>query len=200
MSKNLLIIFVKNIKLGKVKTRLAKTVGDAAAFNVYRALVKVTEDATTNLNINKQVYFSDVVVDEIWPNDYKTVQVGIDLGERMKNAFKDGFNNGYDKIALIGSDLPNISTNIIHDGFKALDESEVVFGPAEDGGYYLVGLTKFHTCIFENKAWSTSNLLETTLSELKKKKNTVSLIETLNDIDTFEDLQMFPEFLKLISK
>ena len=74
-----------------------------------------------------------------------------------------------------------------------------MFGPAEDGGYYLVGMSKLHDCIFENKAWSTSNLLEETLTELEQKKIDVSLIETLNDIDTFEDLQAYPKFLKLIT-
>lgn len=200
MSKELLIIFVKNIKLGKVKTRLAKTVGDEAAFTVYKALVEVTEDATSKIHVDKRIYFSDAVVDEKWPTDFKAVQKGIDLGERMSNAFQDGFNDGYENIILIGSDLPNISSEIIKRGFTKLKQHKIVFGPAEDGGYYLVGMSKLHQCIFENKAWSTSNLLEETLIELKQEKINASLIETLNDIDTFEDLQGYPEFLKLISK
>ena len=200
MSKKLLVIFVKNIKLGKVKTRLAKTVGDDNAFTIYKALVEVTENATENIDVDKRIYFSDAIVDEKWLNNVKSVQKGNDLGERMSNAFQDGFKDGYENIVLIGSDLPNISADIIHDGFKALNDNEVAFGPAEDGGYYLIGMSKFQNCIFEDKAWSTSNLLEETLSELKQKKIKVSLIETLNDIDTFEDLETYPEFLKLISK
>lgn len=200
MSKKLLIIFVKNIKLGKVKTRLAKTVGDENAFTIYKALVEVTEIATSSINVDKRIYFSDAIIHEKWPNDYKAVQKGEDLGQRMSNAFKDGFNDGYTEIVLIGSDLPNITKKVINNGFGSLKSKEVVFGPAEDGGYYLVGMSKLHHFIFENKAWSTSNLLEETLSELKQKKIEVSLIETLNDIDTFEDLQAYPKFLKLISQ
>jgi len=200
MSKKLLIIFVKNIKLGKVKTRLAKTVGDDNAFKVYKALVEVTEKATSHLKVDKRIYFSDAIIDEKWPNDYKAIQKGTDLGERMSHAFQDGFNDGYSEIVLIGSDLPNITKTVIHNGFRSLKQNNVVFGPAEDGGYYLVGMSKFHNCIFENKAWSTSNLLEATLADLKQEKIEVSLIETLNDIDIFEDLQAYPEFLKLISK
>jgi hypothetical protein len=200
MSKKLLIIFVKNIKLGKVKTRLAKTVGDENAFTIYKALVEVTEKATSTINVDKRIYFSDAIIDEKWPNDYKTIQKGANLGERMSNAFHDGFDDGYTKIVLIGSDLPNITKNVIHEGFRSLIQNDIVFGPAEDGGYYLVGMSKFHKCIFKNKAWSTPNLLEETLAELKQKKIEVSLIETLNDIDTFEDLQGYPKFLKLISK
>jgi len=200
MSKKLLIIFVKNIKLGKVKTRLAKTVGKENAFKVYKALVEITEVATSNINIDKRIYFSDTVIDEKWSKDHKTVQKGEDLGQRMSNAFKDGFDDGYTEIVLIGSDLPNITKNVINNGFNSLKLKEVVFGPAEDGGYYLVGMSKFHNCIFENKAWSTASLLEETLAELNQKKIDVSLIETLNDIDTFEDLQAYPKFLKLISQ
>ena len=95
--------------------------------------------------------------------------------------------------------MPNISSTIITKGLKALDKTEVVFGPAEDGGYYLIGMNKPNTFIFENKPWSDSKLLETTLNELKNKNIDVSLLEPLNDIDTFEDLKQYPEFLKLIS-
>ena len=199
MSKKLIIIFVKNIKLGKVKTRLAKTVGNGAASKVYEALVDITELATSNIQIEKRIYFSDAVVASKWPNAFKTTQSGIDLGERMKHAFHEGFNDGYKSIVLLGSDLPNISSTIITKGLNALDKTEIVFGPAEDGGYYLVGMNKPHAFIFENKPWSDSKLLETTLNELKNKNIDVSLLETLNDIDTFEDLKQYPEFLKLIS-
>lgn len=198
MSKKLIIIFVKNIKLGKVKTRLAKTIGNEAAFKVYKALVDATEQATSNIQIDKRIYFSDVVITSKWPKDFKTVQIGKDLGERMKNAFQEGFDAGYENIVLLGSDLPNISSTIITEGLNALDKTEVVFGPAEDGGYYLIGMNKPNNFIFEDKPWSESELLNITLSELKHKNIEVSLLETLNDIDTFEDLKQYPDFLKLI--
>ena len=189
MSKNLLIVFVKNIKLGKVKTRLAKTIGNQGAFEVYSELVKITEKATQNIKADKRIYFSDAVINSKWTNDYKTVQIGNDLGERMKNAFIDGFNDGYKKIVLIGSDLPDISSTHIKNGFDALDDAEVTFGTAEDGGYYLLGLSDLKTCIFDNKPWSKSHLLHDTLLELKQNSVSFKLLETLNDIDTFEDLE-----------
>lgn len=189
MSKELVIIFVKNIKLGKVKTRLAKTIGNQGAFEVYSELVKVTEKATTNLLADKHIYFSDAIVDSKWKGTYKTVQDGIDLGARMKNAFKKGFVDGYERIVLIGSDLPDISANHIHRGLKALEKNEAVFGPAEDGGYYLIGLSKMHEAVFNNKPWSKTNLLEETLNELEENNVAFTTLETLNDIDTFEDLE-----------
>ena len=188
MSKELVIVFVKNIKLGKVKTRLAKTIGNQGAFEVYSDLVKVTEMATKDLSVDKRIYFSDAAVDTIWKNDYKTVQQGIDLGERMKNAFKKGFEDGYERIVLIGSDLPDITANHINKGLEALKQNEVTFGPAEDGGYYLIGLSKMHNFVFDNKPWSETHLLEETLSELKENDVTFTKLVTLNDIDTYEDL------------
>lgn len=188
MSKALVIVFVKNIKLGKVKTRLAKTIGNQGAFEIYSELVKVTEKATEDLLVDKRIYYSDAVVDTKWKNDHKTVQHGIDLGERMKNAFKKGFEDGYERIVLIGSDLPDITANHINKGLEVLKQNEVAFGPAEDGGYYLIGLSKMYNFVFDNKPWSKTNLLGETLSELKENGVTFTTLDTLNDIDTYEDL------------
>lgn len=189
MTKDLLIVFVKNITLGKVKTRLAKTIGNQGAFEVYSELVKITELATHNIAVDKRIYFSDAVVETKWKNQIKAVQQGEDIGERMKNAFAKGFSDGYKRIILIGSDLPEISSTHIENGFNALQKVEVTFGPAEDGGYYLVGLSELKAYIFENKPWSKSHLLQETLTELKQKNINFKLLETLNDIDTFEDLE-----------
>ena len=102
--------------------------------------------------------------------------------------FKDSFEAGYQKVILIGSDLPNISKEIIDSGFESLTNNKIVFGPAEDGGYYLIGMSKMNRSIFEDKPWSQSELLTITLDQLKEQQQPVGLIETLNDIDTFEDL------------
>jgi rSAM/selenodomain-associated transferase 1 len=189
MSKNLLIVFVKNIILGKVKTRLAKTVGDNMAFDVYKELVDITEACSKKVTATKHIYFSDVVINSLWVDELKFVQEGVDLGERMQKAFEKGFSEGYERIVLIGSDLPDISDQIIQEGLDCLEKNEVVFGPAEDGGYYLVGMNKPHFSVFQNKEWSTEGLLKTTLSELNERKIKVGLLKTLNDIDTFEDLK-----------
>ncbi|MBU2927723.1 TIGR04282 family arsenosugar biosynthesis glycosyltransferase [Winogradskyella psychrotolerans] len=188
MTDTLVIVFVKNIKLGTVKTRLAKTIGDFGAFEVYTELVKITEKATEALNMDKRIYFSNTIVDSQWEHDFKAVQKGVDLGERMMNAFKDGFESGYKKIVLIGSDLPDINSTQIKNGLEALTTNEVVFGPAEDGGYYLVGMSKLIPEIFINKPWSQPHLLQLTLQELQSNTISVNTLDTLNDIDTYEDL------------
>ena len=198
MAKELLIIFVKKPELGRVKTRLAQSIGDHAALDIYKKLISTTEEASSKLNTDRHIYFSGAISNEYWKLDSKVTQQGIDLGERMLNAFKNSFYKGYDRIVLIGSDLPEISEEIIKNAFGKLEENEVVFGPSEDGGYYLVGMSNLHEYVFENKPWSTTTLLEKTLAELKQKNVDVSLMRTLNDIDTFEDLKQYPEFLKLL--
>jgi len=188
MNKNLLIVFVKNSILGKVKTRLAKTIGDVGAFTVYAKLVDITECASTKIAADKHIYYSDVIIPSKWESDKKFVQEGKNLGIKMQNAFQNGFEEGYENIILIGSDLPTISKEIIESGFEKLTTNDVVFGPAEDGGYYLIGLSKMNTSIFEDKPWSQSDLLTVTLAQLEKQQQSIGFIETLNDIDTFEDL------------
>lgn len=197
-NNSLLIVFVRNIILGKVKTRLAQTIGNENAFLIYKKLVEITEQETQQLNnCDIHIYFSGHLMGEQWSDYKKFVQQGNDLGEKMKNAFKDGFNSEYDKVILIGSDLPDISAKIIQQGFDELVNNDLVFGPAVDGGYYLIGMNKLEFCVFEDKPWSTENLLQITLSELKDKK--VSLLAELNDIDIYEDLQKYPSLLKIIN-
>ena len=198
-NKSLLIVFLKNMELGKVKTRIAQTLGNENALFVYEELVEITKEAINKLlNCDIQLCFSSTIPTNQEINYLKSVQQGADLGERMKNAFLQGFEKEYDKICLIGSDLPSISAEIIQQGFDSLNNNDIVFGPSEDGGYYLVGINKMIHTIFENKPWSTKKLLQVTLNELQQKK--IFLLETLNDIDDYEDLKKYPSLLKLVEK
>ncbi|OFZ41347.1 MAG: hypothetical protein A3D92_16890 [Bacteroidetes bacterium RIFCSPHIGHO2_02_FULL_44_7] len=190
MKKNLVLVFAKNILLGKVKTRLAATIGDQNAFEVYKHLVEITERETKRLEDTAvHIWFSDVVIGEKWPNAPKFVQHGADLGERMSAAFQHGFAAGYERIIGIGSDLPDLTAEIMQEGLDALDAFDTVFGPAEDGGYYLLGMKKIQPLIFEDQAWSTSALLQDTLSVLSTAKISSKLLQPLNDIDNLEDLK-----------
>ncbi|PWL28736.1 MAG: hypothetical protein DCO96_07900 [Fluviicola sp. XM-24bin1] len=190
MEKQLLIVFAKNIVLGKVKTRLAKTQGDTFAFNVYRRLVEITERESLKVqNTDVHVYFSDVIVKSKWPNQEKFVQQGGDLGDRMKHAFEQGFSKGYTRIIGVGADLPDLSAEVMEEGLGALNNFDTVFGPSEDGGYYLIGMRKMIPQIFENKPWSTDALLEITQAELQELKYTSETLKELNDVDTIEDLK-----------
>lgn len=189
MKKKLLIVFVKNKKLGHVKTRLAKTIGDQAALEIYEELLTITQNEISKLDFDKAVYFSEHVENEDWLHFEKRIQLGSDLGAKMQNAFLDGFNKNYDAIVLIGSDLPDISATIITNAFAELNKKNVVFGPAEDGGYYLIGLSQMLENVFTNKPWSQPQLLSATLGELRDNSVPFSLLETLNDIDDYDDLE-----------
>jgi len=151
MQKNLLLIFTRNPEIGKVKTRLAKTIGNEKALEIYILLLEKTKEITKDLNCDKAVYYSvKIRENDIWDENIyqKHQQKGEDLGIRMQNAFLKGFNDGYEKIMIVGSDLFDITPNHINEAFEKLNSNDVVIGPAEDGGYYLLGMKKNHPAIF----------------------------------------------------
>ncbi|WP_298527278.1 TIGR04282 family arsenosugar biosynthesis glycosyltransferase [uncultured Christiangramia sp.] len=201
MSKeNLLIIFTKNPVLGKVKTRLAKGVGDKKALEIYKFLLKHTKDITGKLNVNKQVYYAwNIAEDDIWKDGgfQKRLQVEGDLGEKMEAAFKTGFDEGYKKILIIGSDLYDLETTDLEDAFEELEAHDYVIGPAEDGGYYLLGMKSLNSALFINKAWSTSSVFEQSLQDMNN--GTYKALPLRNDIDTLEDIKDHPAFQKIIN-
>jgi hypothetical protein len=186
--------------LGKVKTRLAKDVGDQPALEIYKFLLKHTVSVTKDLEFTREVHYSEEIQhDDIWDEDIfiKKQQIEGDLGEKMEEAFLSGFKNGYKNIIIIGSDLYDLSQEDIDEAFKALETFEYVLGPAEDGGYYLLGMNTFNREIFKNKAWGTDTVLRDTLIDLKNVQ--LQLLEERNDIDVYEDIkdhQDFQQFLQ----
>jgi rSAM/selenodomain-associated transferase 1 len=199
MTKNLSIVFVRNPELGKVKTRLAKTIGDKKALNIYILLLKHTESVLQKVSSDKVVYYSEEIQsNDLWSNRcfQKKLQKGNDLGERMQHAFEMAFKEGYEKVVIVGSDLFDLKAVHIENAFKALENHNLVIGPSLDGGYYLLGMKVLHPAVFKNKQWGTDSVLETTLKNLEQEN--VKLLEALNDIDTFDDLQGHPELLKKI--
>lgn len=199
MSDNLIIIFTRNPELGKVKTRLAQAIGNEAALNIYKFLLEHTEKTIRTIDCDKAIYYSEKVrYEDLWDNAIfeKYLQQGTDLGDRMLNAFQSGFHNGYKKLIIVGSDLPDLSMAHINTAIKKLNDYDVVIGPAKDGGYYLLGLNTLLPQLFQNKAWGTSSVLSDTLADLTNE--TVFLLEELNDIDTLEDIEnkdIFKEFI-----
>ncbi|WP_452221794.1 TIGR04282 family arsenosugar biosynthesis glycosyltransferase [Lacinutrix salivirga] len=190
--KTALIIFTRNPELGKCKTRLAKTLGDQSALNIYRYLLQHTANVAQQVEADRYVFYSEEInTNDIWSAVYfkKNLQKGNDLGERMHNAFEELLNSGYQKVIIIGSDLLDLNKDIIEEAFIKLEGNDVVIGPALDGGYYLLGMKNLHPAIFKNKAWGTETVRETTLADLKNK--VVSLLKPLNDIDTFNDMKHY---------
>lgn len=190
MKTNALLIFTRNPELGKVKTRLAKTIGNEKALTVYKDLLLHTRNETQAIDCDKFVFYDSEIVDnDIWSGTsyQKKLQSNGDLGQRMHEAFKTLFEMGYSNCIIVGSDLFDLKAIIIETAFKELLNYEVLIGPAEDGGYYLLGLKKDDYAIFQNKDWGTASVFKATMRDLENKK--VGILDTLNDIDTFEDLE-----------
>lgn len=201
-SKNLLLIFTRNPELGKCKTRLAATVGDTAALAIYRFLLDHTVAITLNLEAAKQVWYSEEIwEDDIWDASFydKKLQKGDNLGIRMANAFQEGFESGFERIIVIGSDMYDLDQNDLHNAFLHLSDNDFVIGPAEDGGYYLLGMKTFKPELFQNKDWGKETVLKDSLADLRNEKH--HILGERNDIDFYEDIKdidAFKPFLKHI--
>lgn len=190
-TKEALIIFVRNLEKGKVKTRLAKDLGDDKTLAVYKYLMEYTRDVCLSTDCSAFVYYSDYVhLNDTWEDNCfsKHKQAGYDLGERMQNAFTDVFALGFEKVCIIGSDCYELQTEHIDGAFEKLDDSEVVLGPSADGGYYLLGSKKIVPNIFKDKDWGTASVFDDTVQTLTRLDISYTELETLNDIDTYEDL------------
>lgn len=196
---NLLMIFTRNPELGKCKTRLAATVGDQVALDIYTFLLEHTVQITKGLNVTKEVHYSQNKNDnDLWEAAIynKMEQSGSDLGKRMEYAFAAGFEKGYQNIIIIGSDMYDLNQIDLEHAFTTLKTHDYVIGPAEDGGYYLFGMKSLNSQVFKNKIWGTDSVLKDTLEDLKKEN--IKLLEVRNDIDYYEDIKDIAAFQKFL--
>ncbi|MEK7255123.1 MAG: TIGR04282 family arsenosugar biosynthesis glycosyltransferase, partial [Bacteroidota bacterium] len=194
--KNALLIFIKNPRLGKVKTRLAATLGAENALKIYLALLERTRQAALQVAADKYLFYSDFVdeTDEWRAADFlKKIQRGNDpeysgqaLGERMANAFAEVL-PAHEKAIIIGSDLPGLTGEILADAFAKLDHADFVIGQAEDGGYYLLGMKEFQPAVFQEISWSTPLVFEQTIERILSLGKSFATLPVLPDIDTAED-------------
>ncbi len=188
--KNALIIFVRKPELGKVKTRLAADIGDENALKVYNDLLTHTCVITKGLPLDKYAFYSEKVTGEdLWNKNgfYRKIQNGNNLGEKMENAFKVLFNESYEKLIIIGSDCFELDESLISKAFEQLDNYDVVIGPAKDGGYYLLGMSKTYPFLFRNKKWSTDSVCNDTMQDIQEHNLSCFQLPVLTDVDTKED-------------
>ena len=188
--KEAIIIFVRNPELGKVKTRVAATVGDEAALQIYKQLLLHTMEVADKKYADKFVFYHEQIEpDDIWNKKgfHKKLQSGSNLGEKMKNAFTFVFSEGYNKVIIIGSDCLQLNTDIVHEAFAALDQKDTVIGPAKDGGYYLLGMKENHGFLFDNKTWSTESVFDESMKDMQQHHLSTGLLPLLSDVDTEAD-------------
>lgn len=192
MKKEVVLVFQKNEVLGKVKTRLAAGLGETRALEIYRLLLDKTYFALGTISVPIWTYFSDFIPENpTYPAGNRMLQVGQDLGERMKNAFAGCFESGMQKVVLIGTDCPSLEGKHIIQAFEALDQSDLVLGPAKDGGYYLIGMKHRANFLFEGITWSSELVLSQTLALAAAQGLQTSLLPVLEDIDTLEDWERY---------
>ena len=191
------MVFIKDSSKYPVKTRLKTSIGKNKSIWVYNQILKKTALVLKNIKTDIAVFHYNSIISK---NPFKNfskwnkIQIGKNLGEKISNAFNWGFEKGYKKIIIIGSDLWDLNEEIINKSFLELNKNKVVIGPSIDGGYYLLGLNKKMPKIFEGIKWGTQSVLAETLKLLEHEPY---ILPELNDIDTFEDLITNPSLFKI---
>ena len=188
-SNQALMIFIKNPELGKVKTRLAKTIGDERALKVYHALLAHTREVVLQVDAHKILYYSGYKdMQDDWSNDLfeKRLQSPGDLGQRMHQAFETTLKT-HRKVLIIGSDCPKITPQIINQAYLQLADHDFVLGPALDGGYYLLGMNAPEASLFEHIPWSTDQVKQQTINRMSTLGKSYALLPSLPDIDYESD-------------
>ncbi len=187
-------LFAKYWEPGRVKTRLAATIGNLAASRVYRAFVtslvirfrKVADERIFVFSpMDRQREFAKTILTD-W---HLVPQSSGDLGARMKHFFSDSLRRADDRVVLIGSDSPTLPAGVIDDAFEALRHSPVVLGPTNDGGYYLVGAAGTVPPIFDDVRWSTTSVWQQTVDRLLEHDTPFVELPSWYDVDELDDLR-----------
>ena len=192
------LFFVKAPHPGRVKTRIAESMGPAKAAGLYRCFVLDMMETLARVGVNLTICYTPSEASEeirAWFGNRFSLeaQAGNNLGERMANAFRSAFRRGTKKVLCIGSDIPELSETMITEGFQLLNDHDAVFGPALDGGYYLIGFRHdtFHPEIFRGIRWGSRQVLLETKERCLASGLKTSTLPILSDMDTLEDLRTF---------
>lgn len=204
-SGTLLIVFAKYWEPGNVKTRLAADIGKVNAAKLYQCFVQTILKRMEGVAQNSILCFSppekEAAFQAAIPESWKLLpQSSGNLGERMQACFDSAFENGHERVVLIGSDSPQLTPQEMQKAFYALEKNEVVLGPSPDGGYYLIGAEKRTPHVFSDVEWSSERVLEQTLERLQasghSENNGYKLLPVRDDIDTLMDLKQLQADLK----
>lgn len=189
-------VFIKNPRLGQVKTRLAATMGAEEALRIYQYLLNQTKAVSLSSPAERWLWYSELPDQEDgWESHlfHKMQQTSGDLGHRMSAAFEAAFAAGAEKAVLIGSDCPYLRPDLLEQAFLGLDKEEVVIGPTFDGGYYLIGMRRWLPMLFEGISWSTETVFSETLQRMKAIGVVGIVLDRLADIDEESDWLAFQE-------
>jgi uncharacterized protein len=197
-----LIIFTRYPEPGKAKTRLIPALGDVAAADLHRQMTEQTLDRVKLLQqshpVSVEVWFAGGDRDRMqtWLGadlQYQPQPEG-DLGSRMRQAFQVGFDRGVKASIIVGTDCPELTVAVLTAAFQALQQTDLVLGPATDGGYYLIGLRRSAPELFESISWSTERVFQQTVAVASKLNLSLSCLPMLADVDRPEDLPVWDRF------
>ena len=195
MQDERLIVFAKAPRPGTVKTRLARTLGAAKACAAYQQLADTLFANLARLERVELRYAPDDAENEIqgWLRPgWQAVAQGLgDLGSRLSRAFEEAFRGGAKRVVIIGSDCPEVTARDVRDAWRELKGSDLVVGPATDGGYWLIGLGVFQPALFEGISWSSEMVLAETLQRAKAEGLGIQLLRILTDVDSANDWREF---------
>ena len=191
-----ILLFVKYPAAGRVKSRLARSLGPEVAARLYKRFVGDVVEMLDGTGRVVRVYcdpYESVANYARWiGGGHEFIhQTGGDIGERMRNAFEETFAAGYKRAVLIGSDIPDMPADFLNDAFARLNNgSGAILGPSSDGGYYLIGFSaeSFYAEAFSDISWSTENVISQTRAKLEKNGTNTALLPTWLDVDTVDDL------------
>ncbi|MHA2142093.1 MAG: TIGR04282 family arsenosugar biosynthesis glycosyltransferase [Candidatus Thorarchaeota archaeon] len=193
-----IFIMVKYPELGKVKERLAQSIGEEAATSLYQAFIQDTLGTVRSLDVPYHIAVlppksQKQLVKWLGTSHRYIRQKGQDLGERLHNGFVTMFGKKYQQVIALASDCPDLPVEILQAAVSSLQTNEAVIGPAPDGGYYLIGFAHDHFIpnAFRNISWSTDKVLHETLSRFESEAKRVHILPEWQDIDTKNDLQDF---------
>jgi uncharacterized protein len=192
-----IIIFVKAPRPGQVKTRLAKSIGDRQAAQLYRCFTEDVLATVESLELDTLIFFApatEAACLQGWLGEHQCYipQQGTHLGDRMAAAFRHSFSLGYQRVLILGSDSPDLPRAFLVEALAALQQQAVI-GPSKDGGYYTIGFTPNTFCpaVFGALPWSTPQVYSQTLDVLNQHSCPVHILPAWTDIDTFDDLHQF---------
>ncbi|MDR1774662.1 MAG: TIGR04282 family arsenosugar biosynthesis glycosyltransferase [Clostridioides sp.] len=201
--KKAIIIFTRVPVAGYTKTRLMPFLSGDECERLHTAFIKDIAKICSTVNAEPIVCYkteknAKIDIKTLIKSKYYFLQEGESLGDKMRNAFEKVFSLGYEKIVLIGTDIPQITENIINNSFEKLENNDIVINPTVDGGYYLVGMRRFIPWIFEVEHYGISTVFEETVTKIREKNISICIGEKCMDIDTKEDFLKLHEEIKFI--
>jgi rSAM/selenodomain-associated transferase 1 len=200
-----LVVMTRYPKVGTTKTRLARTIGDEEAVRLYQAFLTDLAWKFAGETYDLRWAYTPVEVDylsfiaTLAPSFTQHMdafpQQGADLGARLHNVFRWTCDRGYQCTIVIGSDSPHISLKIVAQARKALNTADIVLGPADDGGYYLIGMRRPYD-VFRDIPMSTSIVAQMTIELAESQGLKVHTLENLFDVDELPDLLRLAQLLE----